>query len=52
MQKNQEINFTAEELKEEFKKDFYQIDYFLNFKINRRKRKEDISAIISDNFVL
>lgn len=34
------------DLKEEFKKDFYQIDFLFDLKINRRKRKEDISAII------
>lgn len=39
-------SFTENELREEFKKDFYQIDYLLGFKINARKRKEDISAII------
>lgn len=41
-----EPQFTADDLRQEFKKDFYQIDYFFSFKINRRKRKEDISAII------
>lgn len=35
-----------EDLRQEFKKDFYQADYLLTLKINRRKRKEDISAII------
>lgn len=34
------------ELIEEFNKDFYQPDYFCKFKINSRKRKSDISAII------
>jgi glycosyltransferase involved in cell wall biosynthesis len=37
---------TKDELKQEFEKDFYQIDYLFDLKINRRKRKEDISAII------
>lgn len=34
------------ELLEELNKDFYQPDYFSKFKINGRKRKSDISAII------
>jgi glycosyltransferase involved in cell wall biosynthesis len=37
---------TKEDLIKEFEKDFYRIDYFSNLKINSRKRKEDISAII------
>jgi len=37
---------TKEDLRREFSKDFYRIDYLLSLKINRRKRKEDISAII------
>ena len=40
------IEFNKEDLANEFSKDFYQIDYLSNLKINRRKRKEDISAII------
>lgn len=35
-----------EDLSKEFEKDFYQVDYLSSLKINRRKRKEDISAII------
>jgi glycosyltransferase involved in cell wall biosynthesis len=34
------------QLEEEFNKDFYHPDYFSKFKINGRKRKSDISAII------
>ena len=34
------------DLRKEFTKDFYRIDYLADLKINRRKRKEDISAII------
>jgi len=41
-----EPHFTQDNLRQEFKKDFYQIDYLLGFKINARKRKEDISAIL------
>ncbi len=37
---------TAEELTEEITKDFYQPDYFSKFKINGRKRRADMSAII------
>jgi glycosyltransferase involved in cell wall biosynthesis len=40
------IELGKEDLRREFSKDFYQIDYLRNLKINRRKRKEDISAII------
>lgn len=40
------IELTKEELKKEFAKDFYRIDYLAGLKINSRKRKEDISAII------
>ncbi len=43
---NPQPRFTEDQLREEFRKDFYQIDYLLNFKINARKRKEDISAVI------
>jgi len=34
------------ELQEEFSKDFWQPDYFSKFKINGKKKKADISAII------
>ena len=37
---------SAEELTEEITKDFYQPDYFSKFKINGRKRRADISAVI------
>jgi len=37
---------TKADLVKEFTKDFYRIDYFSNLKINGRKKKEDISAII------
>lgn len=37
---------TEDNLRQEFKKDFYRIDYLAELNINRRKRKEDISAII------
>lgn len=40
----EEVN--KEDLKKEFSKDFYRVDYLSGLKINRRKRKEDISAII------
>jgi len=36
----------TKQLKEELGKDFYQPDYYSKFKINSRKRKSDISAII------
>jgi len=35
-----------EDLAIEFSKDFYRVDYLADLKINSRKRKEDISAII------
>ena len=37
---------TKEYLEKEFSKDFYRVDYLTDLKINSRKRKEDISAII------
>jgi len=40
------IEFDKEDLANEFTKDFYRIDYLFDLKINSRKRKEDISAII------
>jgi len=36
----------TKELQEEFSKDFYQPDYFSQFKINGKKKKADISVII------
>lgn len=41
-----ELESKKQDLKREFSKDFYRIDYLTNLKINSRKRKEDISAII------
>jgi glycosyltransferase involved in cell wall biosynthesis len=36
----------TKQLQKEFSKDFYQADYLSKFKINGRKRKSDISAVI------
>ncbi|MBX4200961.1 glycosyltransferase [Candidatus Parcubacteria bacterium] len=40
------MELIEENIQEEFSKDFYQPDYFSQFKINSRKRRVDIAAII------
>ena len=40
------VGMKKEDLIKEFSKDFYRIDYLSNLKINSRKWKEDVSAII------
>ncbi|MCX6724456.1 MAG: glycosyltransferase family 2 protein [Candidatus Staskawiczbacteria bacterium] len=41
-----EKGLTEEDLSKEFTKDFYRVDYLSGLKINSRKRKEDMSAVI------
>ena len=40
------IEVGKEDLKKEFSKDFYQANYLSKFKINRRRKREDVSAVI------